>query len=226
MLPTSTMGPGLFSERSAELIAALRAAGVIFVYVTGARKSTMIQRLPLLAPADFAVAETGGRMYVTAGSVGSDPLLDPEWTRRIEAEVGPIEAEGTRGIADIAERQGALWDWCRELTRRGLQCDTRAYTCCFRVDCKADGAEAKLKEAIAAALPHSVSCAQNLGKYVSCMRSFGAVVDHDKAAFALLRRLCSRSALPSAMSSVPTADTTSSRQSAARARPVSTYWRS
>ena len=142
LLPTSTMGAGLFSERSAQLIAALRKAGVVFVYISGARRSTMLERIPLLAPADFAVAETGGRMYVTAGSNSSTqlPPLETAWTQRIEAACGPIEdtAAGGGGGAPppVAERQGALWEWCRELQRRGVQCDTRSYTCCFRVDCK------------------------------------------------------------------------------------------
>ena len=58
----------------------------------------MVQRLPLLAPADYAVAETGGRMYVTAGSTGSDPPLDPEWTRRIEAACGTHRRAGPRAL--------------------------------------------------------------------------------------------------------------------------------
>lgn len=161
LLPTSTMGPGLFSDKSAELIGKLRDAGVVFVYVTGARKSTMIDRLPLLAPADFAVAETGGRMYITNGSTSQTPPLDPEWTARIERECGPIEPQSS--IPEPHERKGSLWDWYRELTARGIKCDTRNYTCCFRVN--AADKEAELRDAIAEALPANVECAQNLGKF-------------------------------------------------------------
>ena len=169
LLPTSTMGAGLLSERTCELVDALRARGVLFVFISGARKSTMLQRLPLLPAADFAVAETGGRMYALAGryKTASAEQLDPEWTARVEAEVGPIE-----DVRDVEHRAGALWDWCRELQRRGMRCDTRSYTCCFRVDCRADddvegaaGSEAALREAMATSMPAGVAYAQNLSKF-------------------------------------------------------------
>ena len=168
LLPTLTMGPGLFSRRSAELVARLRAEGVIFVYVSGARKSTMLKRLPLLAPADYAVAETGGRMYRLVddeggggGGGGQAPVLDEEWTRDMEALCGSLRDGGP----PPEERAGALWDWYRELRARGVPCDARDYTCCFRVDCtKTPGSDALVAEALGA-LPPGVSCAQNLGKY-------------------------------------------------------------
>eukprot|EP00555_Chaetoceros_dichaeta_P005354 CAMPEP_0198269934 /NCGR_PEP_ID=MMETSP1447-20131203/43199_1 /TAXON_ID=420782 /ORGANISM="Chaetoceros dichaeta, Strain CCMP1751" /LENGTH=267 /DNA_ID=CAMNT_0043961733 /DNA_START=315 /DNA_END=1118 /DNA_ORIENTATION=- len=167
------MGPGLFSDTSAELISQLRQQGVIFVYVSGARKSTMLKRLPLLAPADYAVAETGGRMYLTNGSKDpKDAILDEEWTRRIESVCGPIDGDD---VIPVEERQGALWDWCRELTKRGVPCDTRNYTCSFRIDCdkpllhnnfSTAPTETVLNEAIETAMPaEGVTCAQNLGKY-------------------------------------------------------------
>ena len=133
LLPTSTMGAGLLSERTCELVDALRERGVLFVFISGARKSTMLQRLPLLPAADFAVAETGGRMYALGGrrEAPSADRLDTEWTAQIEAQVGPIEA-----VPGAEHRAGALWDWCRELQGRGMRCDTRSYTCCFRVDCR------------------------------------------------------------------------------------------
>lgn len=164
LLPTLTMGPGLFSEKSSDLIHKLREAGVVFVYVTGARKSTMLKRLPLLAPADYAVAETGGRMYKLEGGTNNEsPVLDDEWTAKISAVCGPIENDMD---LPLDKRSGVLWDWCRELTSKGVPCDTINYTCCFRVDCKKQpGSEATLTEALDRGMPPGVSCAQNLGKF-------------------------------------------------------------
>jgi len=166
------MGPGLFSKKSSELIQKLRdEAGVIFVYVTGARKSTMLKRLPLLAPADYAVAETGGRMYkLLEGGGGGNPnsastlpVLDEEWTAKISAVCGDIE---NNADLPLDKRTGALWDWCRELTNKGVPCDTRNYTCCFRVDCKKQpDVEAILTKVLDGGMPPGVTCAQNLGKY-------------------------------------------------------------
>ena len=59
LLPTSTMGNGVVSEESIALVAKLRAAGVKFVVVSGARSTTIIKRLPLLPHVDAAVSETG-----------------------------------------------------------------------------------------------------------------------------------------------------------------------
>ena len=72
LLPSSTMGDGLVSERTVELIDELRSLGVLFVVVTAARKSTLLERLPLLPAVDAAVGETGLRIYV-------DGVLDSAW---------------------------------------------------------------------------------------------------------------------------------------------------
>jgi hypothetical protein len=57
LLPTSTMGAGLMSERTAALIQQIRAGGTEFAYISGARKATMLTRLPILGEADLAIAE-------------------------------------------------------------------------------------------------------------------------------------------------------------------------
>ena len=80
LLPTSTMGGGVISNRTKELISALRKAGVLFAVVSGvghslrkagfsrqitylknpgARTTTMIERIALLPPVDCYVCETG-----------------------------------------------------------------------------------------------------------------------------------------------------------------------
>ena len=168
-MPTLTMGPGVISKRSLDMIESLRNDhGIIFVYISGARKSTMLKRLPLLAPADYAFAETGGRMYKLIDGNNENPILDIEWTNKIEAVSGPMESQGD---LPLEERQGLLWDWCRELVAKlggndKTNCvDIRQYTCCFRVDCSRQvGSEEIVKKALTK-LPSGITCAQNLGKY-------------------------------------------------------------
>lgn len=45
-------------------IAAIRAAGYKFVLISGARTSTIIQRLPYLPAADAVITENGGRIFL------------------------------------------------------------------------------------------------------------------------------------------------------------------
>lgn len=73
-MPTTTMGSGLMSKKSIKLIRSLRDHGVHFVYVTGARKSTLMERLPIMGHVDAAFGETGGR-YLTDNCIN----LDKEW---------------------------------------------------------------------------------------------------------------------------------------------------
>jgi hypothetical protein len=60
---------------------------------------------------------------------------DLEWKRRMER----LDAAGSGGYDDsnsaaVEERSGALWEFARELQRRGLVCDTKGYSTCFRVN--------------------------------------------------------------------------------------------
>jgi len=75
LLPESTMGDGVVSDRTVELVAQLRAEGILFVIVTGARKSTTLERLPMLPAADAVVCETGSRIYLgtTPEALGGAP---------------------------------------------------------------------------------------------------------------------------------------------------------
>lgn len=123
LLPSSTMGDGLVSDRSVELVQQLRDEGVLFVIVTAARKSTLMERLPLLPACDVAVCETGSRMYLSDGS------LDSEWASRFEHICGPLERE-----LDVQQRPEPLWCFFRRLQQiDGLKCDSRSYYGCFRV---------------------------------------------------------------------------------------------
>jgi phosphoserine phosphatase len=158
LLPSSTMGDGLVSERTAELVAELRAHGILFVVVTAARKSTLIERWPLLPECDAAVCETGSRIYMK-----SEDEPDVEWPRRFEHITGPLDRE-----LDVSDRPEPLWQFFRHLaaTVDGLKCDSRSYYGCFRVDTKGrPDVEAALLAQIDAALPDGVAWAMNLGKY-------------------------------------------------------------
>ena len=156
VLPSSTMGPGMVSERTVELVDALRNEGVLFVVVTAARKSTLLERLPLLPACDAAVCETGARMYV-------DGELDTQWASRFTHICGDLERE-----LDVAERPEPLWAFYRALgdTVPGLKRDSRSYYGCFRVDTLGDAqVEAALRAAIDAEMPNGVATAMNLGKF-------------------------------------------------------------
>jgi len=161
LLPSSTMGDGFVSERTIELVQALRAEGIKFVIVTAARKSTLFERQPMLPACDAACCETGSRVYL--GTDNGLDGLDLEWAARFEHLTGPLERE-----LDVAERPEPLWAFFRELQASvpGLKCDSRSYYGCFRVDTKdSPEVEARLREVIAASLPDGVDWAMNLGKF-------------------------------------------------------------
>ena len=154
LLPSSTMGDGLVSERTVELIDELRALGVLFVVVTAARKSTLLERLPLLPAVDVAVGETGSRIYV-------DGALDEAWADGLREVCGPLERE-----MPVEERPEVLWRWLRRLQEvPGLKVDGRSYYGCFRADTKGSAqVEAALLKVIDAELPAQLDWAMNLGK--------------------------------------------------------------
>ena len=154
LLPSSTMGDGLVSERTVELIDELRSLDVLFVVVTAARKSTLLERLPLLPAVDAAVGETGSRIYV-------DGVLDSAWADGLRPVCGPLERE-----MPAEERPEVLWRWLRRLQQvPGLKVDGRSYYGCFRVDTKGSAeVAAELLQLIEAELPEQLDWAMNLGK--------------------------------------------------------------
>jgi hydroxymethylpyrimidine pyrophosphatase-like HAD family hydrolase len=154
------MGAGVMSLRTIHLIDRLRACGVQFVYVTGARWSTLEERLPLMAVVDAAFCETGGRLLVDECS-----RLDARWAATMETTCGPPEAHSLEALC----RPGALWDWARLLVELGYLLDTRSYFYGFRVDlAKQRDAEhtdeARFVALIRSAMPEVLQSASNLGK--------------------------------------------------------------
>lgn len=130
-LTSKTGGSSYMSLRTKELIAELRATGVVFVIITGARTSTYIARRPFLPPANFEFFENGGRKL-------SDGKLDPEWTDRFVIQVGPI-ADRTSLLPELPppeKRDGSLWQLYNQMIAEGWTIDARDYTTNFRVDVK------------------------------------------------------------------------------------------
>lgn len=197
LLPASTMGDGVVSDRTVhlphltaaspllptlhtassscaplsvnsrrgplqvELVAQLRAEGVLFVIVTGARKSTTLERLPMLPPADAVICETGSRIFrgTTAEGAGT---LDAAWEARLAHICGPLDRE-----MPPSDRPEPLWCFCAKLQADGFQVDTRSYYGCFRVDTKGDSAAAERLRQILVGdeMPPSLDWAMNLGKH-------------------------------------------------------------
>mmetsp|Transcript_9668 Transcript_9668/g.17004 ORF Transcript_9668/g.17004 Transcript_9668/m.17004 type:complete len:306 (+) Transcript_9668:119-1036(+) len=158
-LPTSTMGPGVMSLRSCELIKELRQAGAHVVYVTGARCSTLMERLPLMAKVDAAFGETGGRFLRDECTV-----LDPAWTKQMEAFCGPSTTE-----EPPLQRKGVLWDWARALDNNGFEIDARSYFFGFRLDLSKQKPEMQSIESFKLFakenLPSEITMTTNLGKF-------------------------------------------------------------
>lgn len=154
VLPMSTMGYGYVSDQTVDTVKALRAKGVLFIIVTAARKSTLHERLPLLPPADVAVAECGTRIY-------HGGRLDADWAARFEAVSGPLETS-----VPPAERPQPLWDLYRRMQAAGVRVDARSYYGCFRADTQGDPEKQRVVEGFVNSLPGTgIASNMNLGKY-------------------------------------------------------------
>eukprot|EP00292_Cryptomonas_paramecium_P014477 CAMPEP_0113707918 /NCGR_PEP_ID=MMETSP0038_2-20120614/28682_1 /TAXON_ID=2898 /ORGANISM="Cryptomonas paramecium" /LENGTH=139 /DNA_ID=CAMNT_0000633545 /DNA_START=190 /DNA_END=606 /DNA_ORIENTATION=- /assembly_acc=CAM_ASM_000170 len=139
------MGNGVVSFKSMELISQIRGLGVRFAIITGARTTTLFERVPLLPVVDAYVCETGSRIFYRrhSSSVGTlSPLdLEPDlaWAASLRDVTGDMSAR------DPPEsRQGTLWALYRELGAAGLAVDARGYSGCFRVSCSSPQDQALL----------------------------------------------------------------------------------
>eukprot|EP00123_Amoebidium_parasiticum_P001155 comp12199_c0_seq1/m.6963 comp12199_c0_seq1/g.6963 ORF comp12199_c0_seq1/g.6963 comp12199_c0_seq1/m.6963 type:complete len:316 (-) comp12199_c0_seq1:521-1468(-) len=125
-LPSLTGGPSYLSLKTIELIAEVRRKGCAFVIITGARSTTLYNRLPDLPICDFYVWENGGKI------ASEDHTLDREW----ESTMEPITGKDQGEIPEPTNRVGPLWDAYREMNERGWVLDARGYSTAFRVDLK------------------------------------------------------------------------------------------
>jgi len=136
LLPASTMGNGTVSERTIELVGKLRAHGVKFVIISGARTTTIQERLPFLPLVDAVACETGSKIFYPPDSTtepvkASSWMMDEEWSKRFEKVTGPLNTD-----TPAVSRQGTLWDLFREMKALRLDPDARGYYGCFRVKCR------------------------------------------------------------------------------------------
>lgn len=160
-LPPSTTGlRGIIGARTLSASAALRANGYPLILVSGARSSTVLQRLPFLPFPDALVTENGGRIFHhDATLLTAAPFLEDEDWRKLHADVaGPADEDGL----SAAGRMGLLWDVCRKFVAAGWVVDTAGYSTGFRVTLKGGQSSGAL-EAELAALPAELTSSFNLG---------------------------------------------------------------
>lgn len=166
LLPRSKTGTvGVISELTIESCQALRRKGVRLVLVTGARTSTLLQRLPYLPLADAYVTENGGRIFYPTKEPPpvnsrnqkcfvfehySEPdnqsvtiVEDSEWRQHMQSIVDSSGYPGNEmndgpAASRIAlpQRQGVLWEYARKLEQTGIVLDTNGYATCFRINRK------------------------------------------------------------------------------------------
>lgn len=140
-----TGGLAYMSLRTTHLIVQLRALGVVFVIVTGARSSTYASRRASLPDADYEFCENGGRKI--AGGV-----VDAAWTDKFVAEIGAVEERDAISVEgnDPGERAGTLWECYREFVGDGWAVDARYYSSSFRINVEKSGRSAEEFEAMVA----------------------------------------------------------------------------
>jgi len=130
-LPPSKSGQrGVISFKTLRLCQQLRNEGVPFVLVTGARSTTLFQRLPYLPRADAYVSESGGRIFYPHSSITDlvDGMVDGVLVQpqpyegcpssHLEPftlvedllwrdEISNFECAGTDGYSKLAPRAGS-----------------------------------------------------------------------------------------------------------------------
>ncbi|CAE7245764.1 unnamed protein product [Symbiodinium sp. CCMP2456] len=182
--PSSTGTLAFISERTLQLVAQIRQSGHLFVLISGARSSTVLERLPFLPAADAYVTENGGRIFVPAPShsaLTAAPIVEDLQWRGIHV-AAPVVLESV----PPSKRPGTLWDLFRKLEREGWTCDANKYSTDFRVSVKKSQGktEADLRLVIDA-LPTSLACSFNLGS----ADFYPATSGKDKAAKYLMKAL-------------------------------------
>jgi hydroxymethylpyrimidine pyrophosphatase-like HAD family hydrolase len=163
VLTSMTGGKAYMSTATVSIVERLRAMGVLFVIITGARSSTYLQRRRVLPRADYEFCENGGRML-------ADGVLVPNWTDSFEDQVGSIAdrcAVLPPGLDPPERRDGSLWDLHNKMKADGWKIDARDYVTNFRVDvAKSVGKSVDDFYAATAAelAPRKLASSFNLGK--------------------------------------------------------------
>lgn len=154
--PSSSGSVGIISVKTLELYAKIRGMGIKLVFISGARFSTLAQRLPYLPAADAYVCESGGRIFFADDTLPTAAALreDFEWRKVHEAATGPCFQDSI----PPCNRSGTLWEFYSHLVAQGVNCDASSYTTAFRVREPLDKRAAVEKD-----LPQSLVTAVNLG---------------------------------------------------------------
>jgi len=168
-LPPSTTGlQGVISKRTLDLVHQLKGSGrkeAAFVLISGARTTTMLQRLAYLPDCDAFVTENGGRIFFRNADqrqTAAPYMEDFAWLESHEDAVGPLEL----ALDPPQDRKGPLWDVYRVLAEEGWKLDTAGYLTGFRVvDAGEASDETALQNAIQKAGDGKVRFSCNLGKY-------------------------------------------------------------
>lgn len=160
-LPPNSAGlQGIISLNTLSTMTGFRSRTHMTVIVTGARNSTMLQRLPFLPVADAYVSENGGRIFwhdhtlPTAAPIAEDL----EWRHHHTQATGPPDQEGVAP----EKRQGPLWDAFRALKAQGWAVDARDYSTAFRVK-PAPGKGLDELQAVLQETTQYLTCSWNLG---------------------------------------------------------------
>jgi hydroxymethylpyrimidine pyrophosphatase-like HAD family hydrolase len=82
-------------------VAGLRAAGLRFVIITGARLSTLLMRLPYLPAADAFVCESGGRIFYPGNALATG-------NPRLQAIIGTLGNKPIWQVQAILESMRAV----------------------------------------------------------------------------------------------------------------------
>lgn len=138
-VPSATLGGGFCSVKTIQLVKELRAQGVLFCVLTGARTSTFIERRDSgsIPEADYCVCEGGGRLWGPSGE------LDEAWADQFAAVTGPWRNQ-LDGPCD--QKQGPLWDCYRRLAETDVlgsgtgkvKLDGKSFATAFMADVRGD----------------------------------------------------------------------------------------
>lgn len=168
-LPASTTGrQGAISTRTLELVHELRCNGTMpvgFVLISGARTSTMLQRLAYLPTCDAFVTENGGRIFfrqVEHRKTAAPYVEDLAWLHSHQDAIGSV------GEASLPpeKREGPLWEVYRQLHSLGWKLDVSGYLTSFRVAAtQGEDPEAQLEALIRDYGGGVIQYSSNLGLY-------------------------------------------------------------
>mmetsp|Transcript_32699 Transcript_32699/g.92759 ORF Transcript_32699/g.92759 Transcript_32699/m.92759 type:complete len:311 (-) Transcript_32699:136-1068(-) len=157
--PSSTGMQGTVSLKALQQLKVARNMGFKIVVISGARTSTMMQRLPFLPLSDAVVTENGGRIFMhNTEMLNAAPYFEDMSWRDTQTAAGPSDQD----TVPPEDRKGPLWDIYRLLQKDGWQCDTNSYVTSFRIKIKQPKTKEQLDE-IMKQMPPSLTYSYNLG---------------------------------------------------------------